>query len=155
VRAARGAIPDDVEVMVDFNQCLPGDEAIRRGRALDGEGVYWIEEPVRADDFGTCGRVAANVATPLQIGENFNGVFEMQEAVRVNTSDFVMPDVQRIGGVTGWLRAAAIAQAAGQADVESPLHRGERSSHGSDPHPSLARIPRPGRLATGAAGEGG
>jgi mandelate racemase len=114
VRAARGAIPDDVELMVDFNQCLSGDEAIRRGRALDGEGVCWIEEPVRADDFANCARVAADVATPVQIGENFNGVFEMQEAVRVNASDLVMPDVQRIGGVTGWLRAAAIAQVAGK-----------------------------------------
>jgi mandelate racemase len=114
VRAARNAIPDDVELMVDFNQCLTGDEAILRGRALDGEGVCWIEEPVRADDFASCRRVAADVATPVQIGENFNGVFEMQEAVRVNASDLVMPDVQRIGGVTGWLRAAAIAQAAGK-----------------------------------------
>jgi mandelate racemase len=69
---------------------------------------------VRADNFASCRRVAADVATPVQIGENFNGVFEMQEAVRVNASDFVMPDVQRIGGVTGWLRAAAIAQAAGK-----------------------------------------
>lgn len=114
VRAARNAIPDDVALMVDFNQCLSEDEAIRRGRALDGEGVYWIEEPVRAGDFASCRRVAATVATPVQIGENFNGVFEMHEAVRVNASDLVMPDVQQIGGATGWLRAAAIAQAAGK-----------------------------------------
>lgn len=114
VRAARRAVPDEVALMVDYNQCLPVDEAIRRGRALDGEGVYWIEEPVRAGDFAGCARVAADVATPVQIGENFNGWFEMDEAVRAGASDFVMPDVQQIGGVTGWQRAAAIAQAAGK-----------------------------------------
>jgi mandelate racemase len=57
--------------------------------------------------------VAAEVATPIQIGENFNGVLEMQQALRRNASEFVMPDVQQIGGVTGWLQASALAQNAG------------------------------------------
>ncbi len=113
VRAARAAIPDDVELMVDFNQSLSPAEAIRRGRALDGEGVYWIEEPIRADDFANCARVAGAVETPVQIGENFEGVFEMHRAAASHASDLVMPDVQRIGGVTGWLRAAALAETAG------------------------------------------
>jgi mandelate racemase len=113
VRAARRAVPDEVALMVDYNQCLSAEEAIRRGQALDGEGVAWIEEPVRADDFANCARVAAAVATPVQIGENFNGWFEMEDALRKNACDLVMPDVGQIGGVTGWMRAAALAEAAG------------------------------------------
>lgn len=113
VRAAREALPHDVELMVDYNQALSVDEAVRRARALDGEGVFWIEEPVRADDFAGCSRVAAAAATPVQIGENFDGVFEMSQALRLGAADFVMPDAQQIGGVTGWLQAAALAHAAG------------------------------------------
>jgi mandelate racemase len=113
VRAARRAMPDDVALMVDFNQSLTVAEAIQRGRALDGEGVAWIEEPVRAEDLRGSAEVAAALATPVQIGENFSGPFEMEEALRARACDLVMPDVQQIGGVTGWLRAAALAHAAG------------------------------------------
>jgi mandelate racemase len=113
VRAARQAIPDDVALMVDYNQSLTPSEAIRRGKALDGEGVYWIEEPVRADDLRHCAEVAAAVDIPIQIGENLNGTLEMQEALTLGASDYVMPDLQQIGGVTGWLEAAALADTAG------------------------------------------
>jgi mandelate racemase len=113
VRAARKALPDDVALMIDFNQSLSTPEAICRGRALDGEGVAWIEEPVRADDFRGAAEVAAQVATPIQIGENFNGPAEMELALRTRACDLVMPDVQQIGGVTGWLKAMVLAQMAG------------------------------------------
>ena len=113
VRAARRTLPEDVALMVDFNQSLTVAEALRRGRALDGEGVAWIEEPVRADDHRGTADVAAALATPVQIGENFSGPFEMEEALRLRAADLVMPDVQQIGGVTGWLRAAALAHASG------------------------------------------
>ncbi|MGH9008403.1 MAG: enolase C-terminal domain-like protein [Acidimicrobiia bacterium] len=114
VRAARQAIPDDVALMIDYNQSLTPSEAIRRGQALDGEGVYWIEEPIRADDLRHCAEVAAGVDTPIQIGENFNGTLEMREALTLAASDYVMPDLQQIGGVTGWLEAAALADTAGR-----------------------------------------
>ena len=113
IRAARKRLGDDAALMVDFNQSLAIPEAIRRGRVLDGEGVSWVEEPVRADDYRGAAEVAAQVATPIQIGENLNGVHEMELALSLKASDLVMPDAQQIGGVTGWLRAAALAQAAG------------------------------------------
>jgi mandelate racemase len=99
--------------MADFNQALSVSEAIHRGRLLDGEGLVWVEEPVRADDLAGCARVAAELKTPVQIGENFSGVYQMLESLNIRASDFVMPDLQRIGGVSGWMRAAALAQAAG------------------------------------------
>jgi mandelate racemase len=113
VRAARGALGPDAALMVDFNQSLAIPEAIRRSRALDSEGIAWIEEPVRADDYRGLAEVAAQVATSIQIGENFNGPHEMELAISLGASDLVMPDPQQIGGVTGWLRAAALAEAAG------------------------------------------
>jgi mandelate racemase len=103
-----------VTLMVDFNQALTVAEAIRRGHMIDEEGgVHWIEEPIRADDFAGCARVARDVKTPIQIGENFMGPEQMAQALAAGACDYVMPDAQRIGGVTGWMRAAALAQGAG------------------------------------------
>lgn len=113
VGAVRKRIPDAVLLMADFNQALSVNDALRRGRMLDDEGLYWIEEPVRADDFAGCARVSAELKTPVQIGENFSGIYQMQDALTARASDFVMPDVQRIGGASAWLRAAALADAAG------------------------------------------
>lgn len=112
-RAVRAAIGADVALMSDFNQLLSVREALERGRMLDGEGLVWIEEPVRADDLAGCRQVSIELQTPVQIGENFSGLFQMREALAVGASDLVMPDLQRIGGVTGWLRAAALAEAFG------------------------------------------
>jgi len=80
IRAVRKAIGPGVALMVDFNQALSVAEALKRGRMIDAEGgVYWIEEPVRADDFAGCARVARELATPIQIGENFDGPHAMAD----------------------------------------------------------------------------
>jgi mandelate racemase len=114
LKAVKKQIGPDVTLMVDFNQGLTVAEAIRRGRMIDDEGgVYWIEEPIRADDFAGCNRVRQEVRTPIQIGENFMGPEQMAQALAAGACDYVMPDAERIGGVTGWMRAAALAQAAG------------------------------------------
>ncbi len=105
----RAAVGEDVLVPVDFNQSLDVEEAVRRGRALDAEDVYWIEEPVVYDDYAGCARVASEVQTPIQIGENFFGPRDLNRALDAGACDYIMPDAERIGGVTGWLRAAAIA----------------------------------------------
>lgn len=114
LRAVKKAIGGAVTLMVDFNQALSVNEALRRGRMIDDEGgVAWIEEPTRADDFAGCARVARELATPVQLGENFTGPEQMAQALACGACDYVMPDAQRIGGVSGWLRAAALAQGAG------------------------------------------
>lgn len=112
VRAARRALGDDLALMVDYNQSLGATEAMRRCRALDDEGLEWIEEPVLADDLQACARIAAAVRTPIQIGENFHGPAEMRAAIAAQAMDLVMPDPQFMHGVTGWLEAAALARAA-------------------------------------------
>jgi len=113
VRAVMKRVGDRITVMSDFNQRLTVNEAILRGRMLDDEGLYWIEEPVRHDDYEGYARICAELQTPIQTGENLVNTFEMAQAIALESLDYVMPDVQRIGGVTGWLRAAALAQAHG------------------------------------------
>lgn len=113
VHAVKRRVPESILVMTDYNQALTVAEAIGRGRALDGEGVYWIEEPIRHDDYAGCAKVAQAIGTPVQIGENFSQVFDMEKALTQDACDYVMPDLERIGGVTGWQRAASLAQASG------------------------------------------
>ena len=127
VRAVRRRVPGNILLMVDFNQALTVAEAIRRGLALEGEGIYWIEEPIRHDDYPGNAEVAAALATPVQIGENFSGPQAMAAALGAKACDYVMPDLERIGGVSGWQQAAALAAAAG---IEMSSHLfPEISSH--------------------------
>jgi mandelate racemase len=113
VHAVRQRIGDSVALMVDYNQALSVPEAIRRCRALDNESLHWIEEPIRHGDFAGCARIRREIRTPVQIGENFSLTYDMKNAIDADACDYVMPDVERIGGVTGWQRASALAHAAG------------------------------------------
>lgn len=113
VAAVRRAVGDDMQLMVDFNQGLHRGEALQRCHMLDDLGLAWIEEPVVYDDLDGYAQLAAELKTPLQIGENFYGPRDLQLALQKKACDYVMPDFMRIGGVTGWLRAAAIAGTAG------------------------------------------
>ncbi|MGA3039022.1 MAG: enolase C-terminal domain-like protein [Vulcanimicrobiaceae bacterium] len=113
VRAVRGAIGRDVALMADYNQALSTAEAMRRGRMLDGEHVLWLEEPVDAHDARGHAQVRGAVRTGIQTGENWWGPHEMAAFLDARVCDYAMPDAMKIGGVTGWLRAAALADSAG------------------------------------------
>jgi mandelate racemase len=126
-KCVRAHVPSDVLIMADYNQALTTAEAVRRGRALEAEGITWLEEPIRHDDYRGNAEIARALNVPLQIGENFNGAEAMVEAIAARACDHVMPDVCRIGGVTGWLQAAAIAAAHG-IEMSSHLHP-EISAH--------------------------
>ncbi|RJQ59371.1 MAG: mandelate racemase [Desulfobacteraceae bacterium] len=113
VRAMREAAGADISIMVDYNQCLAPIEAVERLRVLDDEGLTWVEEPTLAHDYAGHALVAREARTPIQCGENWWGTLDMQHAIEAHASDLVMPDVMKIGGVTGWLRAATLAHAKG------------------------------------------
>ncbi len=112
-RAVRQAISDDIMLMSDYNQSLSVPEAIQRARHLDGEGLYWIEEPTRADDYEGYAQIRKHSHTPIQLGENFWGPHDMVKALAAGAGDFLMPDVNKIGGVSGWLRVSALAEISG------------------------------------------
>ena len=113
VTAARRAGSNDLGVMVDYNQSLSVPEALHRCRLLDDAGLIWIEEPTSADDYDGHAEIRAGSQTPIQMGENWWGPHDMAKALAAGASDYVMLDVMKIGGVTGWLRAAALAEAKG------------------------------------------
>jgi len=119
LRAVQKRLGSEIAVMVDYNQALSLAQALERGRALDQEGIYWLEEPIRHDDYAGNATLVRELKTPIQIGENFSESSAMAVALAAGAADYVMPDLERIGGVTGWLRAAALAA----------THRIEMSSH--------------------------
>ena len=127
VRAVREAVGPDIVLMADYNQALSVPEAIRRVRLLDPEQLLWIEEPVAAEDARGHAQVRAAVRTAIQTGENWWGPQQMAEFLHLNACDYAMPDAMKIGGVSGWLRAAGLAQATG-VPVSSHLYP-EISAH--------------------------
>jgi mandelate racemase len=113
IEAVRHTIGSNIQLMVDFNQGLTLADALHRCHMIDDLGLAWIEEPIVYDNLDGCAQLAAELKTPIQIGENFYGPRDLHLALQMKACDFVMPDFMRIGGVTGWLKAAAIAGAAG------------------------------------------
>jgi mandelate racemase len=112
VRAVQNTLGTQAELAVDYNQSLTVPEALRRCRLLDELNLAWIEEPTRQEDDAGHARIAHEVRTPIMLGENWFGTHEMARSVAAGASDLVMPDLMKIGGVSGWLRAAGIAAAA-------------------------------------------
>jgi len=106
--AVRRAVGDGVTVMVDYNQSLTVAEAEQRMRLLDDAGFHWLEEPTLAEDHAGHARIRRRIATPVQLGENCWGPAEMERIIEEGACDYFMPDVVKIGGVTGWQRAAGL-----------------------------------------------
>jgi mandelate racemase len=118
IQAVRDAAPG-AGLMVDYNQSLTLTEARERIRALEDQHLSWIEEPLPAEDLEGYARLCAATNTPIQAGESWWSPEEAQRSLAARASDLVMPDVARVGGVTGWLRAAA---AAGNAGLRISTH---------------------------------
>jgi len=127
IDAVRAAVGEDVKLMVDFNQGLSLGDALRRCHALDDQGLYWFEEPIAYNNLAGYAQLARELKTPIQLGENFYGPRALYQALAMGCGDYVMPDLMRIGGVTGWLRSAAIAGGAG-IDMSTHLYP-EFSAH--------------------------
>jgi mandelate racemase len=112
IRTVREVIGAERELMVDYNQALTVEDAIDRIRILDRERLAWVEEPTRADDHAGHARIAAAVETPIQLGESWWGPRDMEKSVAAGASQHAMFDAMKIGGVSGWLQAARLAETA-------------------------------------------
>jgi len=101
---------NNIELMVDYNQGLTFDQALERCKELDDLGLTWIEEPILADMLEMAADLTAATKTPIQLGENLWSLTEVERALNLGSSDYLMPDVAKIGGATQWLRAAKMAE---------------------------------------------
>jgi mandelate racemase len=112
VKAVRSLIGPDIALMLDFNQSLDPSEASRRIERLAAYDLHWIEEPVAAENLQGHARVRETSPISIQSGENWWFPRGFAEAIASGASDFIMPDLMKVGGVTGWLRVAGQAEAA-------------------------------------------
>ncbi len=112
VKAVRDLIGPDIALMLDFNQSLDPTEASRRIARLAAYDLHWIEEPVAAENLEGHAKVRETSPISIQSGENWWFPRGFAEAISAAASDFIMPDLMKVGGVTGWLRVAAQAEAA-------------------------------------------
>jgi mandelate racemase len=112
VREVRRIVGEEMALMVDYNQSLEPGEAIRRLRALEPFALEWVEEPVPAEDLQGHARVRAQARVPIQTGENWWFPRDAERALSAGACDRMMPDLMKIGGITGWLGVAGLAQAA-------------------------------------------
>ena len=118
---------NNIELIVDYNQGLTFDQALERCKELDDLGLTWIEEPILADMLEKAAEITAAIKTPIQLGENLWSLIEVERALNLGSSDYLMPDVAKIGGATQWLRAAKMAEKHG-VKVSSHLYP-EISAH--------------------------
>ncbi len=112
VAAVRDILGPEIALMVDYNQSLSVPEAIRRIEGLADYDLHWVEEPVPAEDIYGHAKVRAASPVPIQTGENWWFPLEMAKAIEVGACDYAMPDLMKIGGITGWLRAMGVAETA-------------------------------------------
>jgi mandelate racemase len=112
VKAVRRIVGEGVALMVDYNQSLVPVEAVRRIAALESFDLEWVEEPVAAEDLRGHAEVRARTRVAIQTGENWWFARDAERAISAGACDRVMPDLMKIGGITGWLGVMGAAQAA-------------------------------------------
>jgi L-alanine-DL-glutamate epimerase-like enolase superfamily enzyme len=111
VEAVKKALGDGVRMMVDVNQKLDVQGAIRQAQLLEDLDLVWYEEPVTADDLAGCADVARSIAIPIATGENNYTRFEFRDLLERRAARYLMPDVCRANGFTETLRIGQLAAA--------------------------------------------
>ncbi|KQQ98948.1 mandelate racemase/muconate lactonizing protein [Arthrobacter sp. Leaf145] len=113
VAGVREHIGWDVPLMVDANQQWDRATALRMGRQLEEFNLIWIEEPLDAYDFEGHAHLAQLLDTPIATGEMLASVAEHKGLINANGCDIIQPDAPRVGGITQFLRLAALADERG------------------------------------------
>ncbi|HJM93863.1 MAG: mandelate racemase/muconate lactonizing enzyme family protein [Alphaproteobacteria bacterium] len=111
VAAVREAIGPDIDLMADANQGFSVNHAIRMGRALEPYNLVWYEEPVQAHDLAGSARVAAEIDTPIASGETEYARYGFRDMIERGSADVLMPDLERVGGITEFVKVAHMADA--------------------------------------------
>ena len=111
MRVLREAVGPDADIMIDVNQGWSVHEATVNGRALAEHGLYWLEDPTHHQDYAGMARIAAALDTPLCTGEYHYGLIPFRHLAEARAADILMVDLFRVGGFTGYVKAAHLAEA--------------------------------------------
>jgi L-alanine-DL-glutamate epimerase-like enolase superfamily enzyme len=111
VRVMREAIGPDVDLMCDINQLWTVNQAIEIGRRVEPYQLFWLEDPTTHDDYPGLARIADALGTPIAAGEYHYGIVPFRHLLEHRSIDIVMIDLLRAGGITQWMKIAAMTEA--------------------------------------------
>jgi L-alanine-DL-glutamate epimerase-like enolase superfamily enzyme len=115
LRALKEHVGPGVRLALDNQESWTAREAIRLGREVEDCDLFWFEEPLPHTDMVGLGEVSDNITTPVCAGEQLFGLPAMNDLLRVGKVDILEVDVRMIGGVTPFMKAAAMAEAQNRA----------------------------------------
>lgn len=110
VKAVRELIGPEKTFMVDANYSWTVDQAIRAVSELEQYDIYWLEEPIIPDDYLGYAKIADKSRVGIAMGENLHTIYEHRYAMEIGKVSFIQPDASNIGGITGWMKVAAMAE---------------------------------------------
>ena len=113
VRAVREAVGPDVQLMVDIAETWSFHQAVAGGRALQDAGIVWLEDPVNHQDEAGLAHIAQTLDVPVTGGEHLYGLAPFARLISTRAVDVAIIDLSRVGGITPWLKVAAMAEAIG------------------------------------------
>ena len=112
VQAVRAAAPG-VKVLVDATETWDLSTAMRTGAALQEAGIHWLEDPIPHQDVAGYARLAATLRVPIATGEHLYQASDFARLIEARGTAIALIDLGRIGGITPWMRVAALAHGYG------------------------------------------
>ncbi len=140
ISAVRNLIGEDVDLMIDANYSMTTDQAIKAGQAFEQYDITWFEEPTLPDDYQGFAKIADKINIPLAMGENLHTIYEFKDAIDQAQLSFLQPDASNIGGITAWLKVAALAQANNLTICSHGMHELHVSLMASQPHAGYLEV---------------
>src|SRR5699024_5350429 len=138
IKAVRELVGPDVTFMVDANMSWSVEKAIKAAKLMVPYDILFLEEPTIPEDYEGYARIAEEGHIAVAGGENLRTPIEFMHMIKYGHVDFPQPDASNCGGITDWLKVAALAQ----------IHNLSVSTHGmQELHVSLlAAMPNAGYL---------
>ncbi len=111
LKAVREVVGEEVGILIDGNWAWSATDALKIGRELEKAGVYWLEDPLASEDPDQLAELARALDIPVASGETFCTKNEFRRLIEKRSADFFIVDLQRVGGITEWMKVAAMLEA--------------------------------------------